>query len=152
MAIQNEQFIAVGNFIDKNQFAYYIFGIFTSFITYWLYFGAVLRKWILNWKEIIAIFVIIGGSIGLSFVDAKICAAFTTGAMLCVPLLFKGDMKYAPIVFSTHLFAQNITLAIRNLPMYIASYNSIMFFFLTLEMYFWLLLFYLFGNFKKKGV
>ena len=29
MAIQNEQFIAVGNFIDTNQFADYIFGMFT---------------------------------------------------------------------------------------------------------------------------
>lgn len=152
MVIENEQFIKIGNYIDSHKWAYYLFGICTSFITYWLYFGAVCRRWLLNWKQLLAIFIVIGGSIGLSFVDSKICSAFTTGAMLCLPLLLKGDMRYVPIVFSVHLFAQNITLAIRNLPMYIANYNSVIFFALTLECYIWMVLFYLLGNFKDKEI
>ena len=149
MVIENPQLVAIGEYIDSHQWAYYTFGIATSFITYWLYFCATIKKWYLNWWQILVVFAIIGGSIGLSFWNATLCSAFTIVCMVLVPLLFKCDGKYTLLVFGVHSFAQNITLAIRNLPLYIAYYNSLVFFLLTLEVYFWLLLFYIYPHIKE---
>ena len=150
MVIENERLVEIGNYIDSHKWAYYLFGIVTSFITYWLYFCATIKKWYLNWWQVLVVFAIIGGSIGLSFYNSALSSAFTIVCMVIVPLLFRGDAKYTLIVFATHSAAQNLTLAIRNLPLYIASFNSLVFFLLTLEMYFWLLLFYIYPHIKEE--
>lgn len=149
MVIENERLIAIGEYIDNNQWAYYTFGIVTSFITYSLYFCATMKKWCLNWWQFLVVLAVIGGSIGLSFYDATLTSAFTLICMLMLPILFRGDAKYTLVVFSTHYLAQTLTLLIRNLPMYIQYYNSLEFFMLTLEVYFWLILFYVYPHIKE---
>lgn len=152
MSIQNEQLIKIGNFIDSHQWAYYIFNIIISLITYYLYCCAVCRKLYLKWYELLIVFATIGISIGLSFVDSQILSHFSICAMLILPLLFGGKLKETAIVFSVHGLAQILSLNIRNLPMYIQYYNSLFFMLLSLEMYFWLLLFYVIFNYKKKEI
>ena len=49
LSVENETIIIIGTYIENNAWAYYLFGILTSFITYWLYLCAVCRKWYLNW-------------------------------------------------------------------------------------------------------
>jgi hypothetical protein len=151
MAVQSDALVKIGNYIDTHQWAYYIFGICTSFLTYWLYFGAVFKKWCLNWYQVLIVLAIIGGSIGISFYDTTLSSTFTLLCMLVIPLIFKADMRYCVVVFSVHYLAQSLTLLIRNLPKYIAYYNSLTFFLLALEMYFWLLLFYFYPHIKKEG-
>lgn len=151
MAIENEKLIMIGNYIDSHTWAYYLFGIVTSFITYWLYFCATLKKWYLNWWQILVALGIIGATIGISFYDATLSSTFSIIAMLIVPVLMKGDTKYTLIVYSTHYLAQSLTLLIRQLPLYIQAYNSLVFLFLTLECYFWLLLFYVYPHIKKEA-
>ena len=70
--------------------------------------------------------------------------------MVLLPRLLKGDMQYMPIVFSIHSTAQLLSLKIRDLPMYLVQSNSVMFFILTIDMYLWLALFYIIGNYKNK--
>ena len=57
MVIENDNLIAIGNYIDNNLWLYIILNIITSFLTYWLYIGAVTKKWRLNWKELIAVLI-----------------------------------------------------------------------------------------------
>lgn len=149
MVIENEQFIKIGNYIDTHKWAYYIFGICTSFLTYWFYLCACCRKWKLNWKELIAVFLTIGCNIGLSFVDAQISSVFSLLSMLILPVVFKGDLKYTIIVFCTHYLAQALTLSIRNLPLFVQYMNILIATMLTFEMYIWLILFYVYANYKK---
>jgi hypothetical protein len=72
--------------------------------------------------------------------------------MFILPLIFGGKLKETTIVFSVHGLAQILSLGIRNLPMYIQYFNSLFFMLMTLEMYFWLLLFYIIYNYKKKEI
>ena len=151
MAIENEKLIMIGNYIDSHTWAYYLFGIVTSFITYWLYFCATLKKWYLNWWQTLIVFAVIGLSILINFYSVTLSGVFTIVAMLILPILFKGDSKYTLIVFSTHYIAQALTLLIRDLPMYMDNINSVTFTLITLEMYFWLLLFYVYPHIKKEA-
>lgn len=148
MAVENDVLIKIGNYIDTHSWSYYLFGIFTSFVTYWLYFCAVLKKWYLNWKQILLVFAIIGISIGLSFYDAQINVAFTILSMLLVPLIFKTNMNYGVVVFLIHYLAQALTLSIREVNVQYG--NTLIFTILTIECMFWLLLFYLLPQIKNK--
>ena len=149
MVIENPQLIAIGDYIDSHTWAFYIYGFTTSTITYYLYFAACFKQWGMNWKQLIALVVVVGGNFGFSFVNPQICAAFGILAMFIVPMIFKADMRYTAIIFCTHYLAQTLTLMIRNLPMYLTSVNSIIMLFVTLEMYFWLLLFYIYPHIKE---
>ena len=59
MAIQNEQFIAVGNFIDQRQWLTLVLTGITTFIVMYLYLCAVTKKWRLKLKEILFLIIII---------------------------------------------------------------------------------------------
>ena len=148
LSVENKTIIAIGNYIDSNEWAYYLFGIFTSFLTYWLYLCAVCRRWYLNWWQCLIVLVAIGASIGFTFVDVNLSSAISVCSMLLLPIFFKANTKATLVVFSTHYLSQALTLSIRNLPIYIAYYNSLVFTLITLECYFWLLLFYIYFNYK----
>lgn len=150
LSVENEIIIAIGNYIDNNEWAYYLFGIFTSFLTYWLYLCAVCKRWYLNWWQCLIVLAVIGASIGFSFVDVNLCSALSYTSLIILPFIFKAELKPVAIVFTTHIFAQFLTTSIRNLPVYIAYYNSLIFAFLTAECYLWLLLFYVYFNYKEK--
>ena len=150
MVIENQRLLNIGNFIDNHKWSYYLFGIITSFLTYWLYLCACCHKKYLKWHECLIILSIIGGSIGLSILNPEMCALYSLVSMLLLPILFKGNCKSALIVFSTHYTAQWLTLKIRNFPMYMTNINSISLFLTNLECIGWLLLFYILFNYKKK--
>ena len=150
MSIENEKLIAIGNYIDNNAWAYYLFGIATSFLTYWLYLCAVCRRWYLNWWQSLIVIIVIGLSIGFSFIDVNLCSALSYTSFIFLPFVFGAKLKPVAIVYTIHIFAQFLTTSIRNLPVYIQYFNSLIFAFLTFECYLWLLLFYVYYNYKKE--
>ena len=149
LSVENETIIAIGNYIDSNEWAYYLFGIFTSILTYWLYLCAVCRKWYLNWWQCLIVLGVIGISIGLSFIDITIYSAFSYTSFVFIPFVFKANIKEVAITYTVHTFAQHISLSIRNLPLLIATINSLNIFLLSMDMYLWLFLFYLYFNYKR---
>ena len=148
LSVENGTIIVIGEYIDNNAWAYYLFGIATSFLTYWLYLCAVCRKWYLNWWQCLIVLAVIGVSIGFTFIDVNLCSALSYTSLILLPFLFKAQLKPVAIVFTVHVFAQFLTTSIRNIPIFIAYYNSLVFALVTLECYFWLLLFYLYFNYK----
>lgn len=150
MVIQNEQLIAIGNYIDNNAWAYYTFGIITSFITYWLYLCAVCKKWFLNWKEILMVLLTIGLTIVTNLYEPNLYIAITYSSFVLLPFLFKAEFKPVVIMFCIHLFSQFLTLAIRNFPAYIIDFNSLAIMIATIDCYLWLLLGYFYFNLIKK--
>ena len=150
MSIENETIITIGDYIDNNAWAYYLFGIATSFLTYWLYLCAVCKRWYLNWWQCLIVLAVIGASIGFNFVDVNLCSALSYSSFIFLPFIFKAELKPVAIVFTTHIFAQFLTTSIRNLPVYIQYYNSLIFAFLTFECYLWLFLFYIYYNYNKE--
>lgn len=150
LSVENEIIIAIGNYIDNNEWAYYLFGIFTSFLTYWLYLCAVCRKWYLNWWQCLIVLAVIGVSIGFTFIDVNLCSALNYSSLVILPFIFKAELKPVAIVFTIHIFAQFLTTSIRELPIYMINVNSLTLFLVAIETYFWLLLFYIYYNYKEK--
>lgn len=150
IGVSNQAIIKIGDLIDSSKISYYVFHILISLLTYSLYLCAIQHKLFLNWKEIIVVLITIAGNIGISFYDTTFSTYYGIIAMVILPRIFKGDMQYMPIVFSIHSISQLLTLKIRDLPMYIMQSNSITFLCLTIDMYLWLALFYIIGNYKNK--
>ena len=147
--IENEQLIAIGKYVDNNIWLYNITAIVTTFISYWLYLGAVLKKWVLHWKEIVVVAVTITITHVLYEFDQNLYSALSIIAMLIIPLIFKAEFKPVVIVFSTHCLSQKLSLSIRSLPALLTNVNFASIFLLTFECYLWLLLFYLYYNYKE---
>lgn len=150
MAIQNDKIIEIGNYIDTNKWLYYPFCILTSFITYYLFTCATTRQWKLKWWQCLLILGVIGASIGLEFVDINLCTALSYTSFVFVPVICGARAKELGVCYTIHIFSQTLTVSIRNLPMYIQYYNTLFAICLTFEMYLWLVLFYLFYNYKKE--
>lgn len=150
-AIENDTIIEVGNYIDSHAWAYYIVGIATSFLTYWLYICAVCAKKALSIKETLCVFAAIGISIGLSFVDEGAVAIFSYISLIALPVLFGGrNIKALAIVFCVHTLAQYLSLQIRDLPLFMEQTNTFIFLLMTAECYLWLILFYTIYNYKSE--
>ena len=118
MSIENENLIAIGNYIDNNTWAYYLFGIATSFLTYWLYLCAVCKQWYLKWWQCLIVLGVIGLSIGLNFVDVNLCSAFNVISMMILPIMFKANTKITLIVFSILIRVPSHLTAIKNGVLY----------------------------------
>lgn len=151
MAIENERLVMVGNFIDNNWWLYEILAIITSFLTYWIYLGAVLHKFVLNWKNIIAVLITIAIVHILYEFDKALSSGITIISMLILPLIFKASLREVTIVFSVHYLAQLLSTLIRGLPLFLTNVNYVTVLLMTCECYFWLLLFYFYYNYKKGG-
>lgn len=150
LSVENEIIIAIGNYIDSNEWAYYLFGIFTSFLTYWLYLCAVCRKWYLNWWQCLVVLAVVGISIGLSFCDTTIYSAFSYTSFIFIPFIFKAEIKEVAITYTVHTFAQHLSLSIRNLPLFMNNINLLTVCVMGFESYLWLFLFYIYFNYKKE--
>lgn len=150
LAIENPTLISIGQYIDQHQWLYYLFGILTSFITYWFYLCAVCHRWYLKWWQCLVVLGVIGASIGLTFVDINLYSAFSIISFIVLPALFGGDIKTLAIVFSIHTINQNFTLSIRNLIAYVSTFTSLNIMILSVDMYLWLILLYFCGNYKRK--
>ena len=150
MIIENETLVSIGHFIDERWWLQEICDIFFSFITYWLYLGAVLRKWTLNWKEILAVLITIGISHGLYFIDAGISTYIPLIAMIILPAIFGSNLKIVAMVYSVHCLAQLLSTSIRSLPTLLTDVNYVTIVLMTIECYFWLLLFYVALNYDKQ--
>lgn len=148
MAISNPVIVKVGNFITSNWWLDEICAFIASFITYWLYLGAILHRWTLNWKQILVSFVTIAATHLLYELDPTIASSFSIIAMIALPAMFKGNSREIAVCFSIHSIAQALSIRIRNLPFLLTDVNSIIIILMSIECYFWLLLLYLFFNYR----
>ena len=150
MSIQNENFVKIGNFIDGKLWISLICSGITSFVGTYLFSCVVTRRWYLPLRETIVLLVIIIGSTLLCLYDEILGAGIMTMSMFIIPAMLKADLRTTTIVYCTHSLSQLLSLKIRNLPIYLTNVNSIISIFMMGECYLWLLLFYLYFNYKKE--
>lgn len=153
MVIENEQLIKIGEYVDNNLWLHIILACITSFITYWLYLCAVTHKWYLNWKEILMVLGVIAITQTLYSFDETVdlASGISIISMLILPVFSKANLKDVAIVFSIHYMAQLLSTLIRGLPLLLTNVNYATIFLMTIECYFWLLLFYLYFNIKRRN-
>ena len=150
MVIQSEWLVNFGHIVDESWLIHELCAIVTSFITYWLYICAVTRKWFLNWKELIMVAIAIALNHVLFEFDVTIATYIPIIAMVVIPAVSNANIKNVGIVFSFHCISQLLSTSIRSLPLLLKDVNYASILMLTLECYFWLLLFYFIFNYKKE--
>lgn len=150
ITINSKPLTAIGNFIDRYSFVNAIFRMSTGFLTYWLYLCAVCRMKNLSWRLVLAIIIALLGGTAVEYFFPTLSPYFGILAMIIIPALFKAQMKDMAIVFCSHFMFQWLSLEIRGLSSMMVITYSLAFFIMTLECYFWLLLFYLLFNYYKK--
>jgi hypothetical protein len=151
LAIQNERIIMVGEFINSHLWLRYICYLVTSFFTYWLFCCACCHKLKLKWNECLYILIAIICIAVVELFDFNISTHLSIASFLVLPALMGGDLKTTAVVYSIHGIAQCLMLGIRNLPMYLVSVNYLTIFFVGIETYLWLILFYIIFNYKKEN-
>ena len=149
MVIQNENLVKIGTYVDNHLWLYILIAVVTNLLNYWLYLGATTHRWVLNWKQILAVCVVIAFTQGLYEVDAVLTSGLSIISMIIIPAIFGAKAKDIAIVFSFHYMSQLLSTIIRGLPMLLTSVNFMTGFLMTIEQYLWLLLFYLYYNMKK---
>ena len=143
LAIENQRIIAIGNYIDSHKWAYFIFGSVTSFITYWLYCCACSHRKYLKWYHCLEILIAIIIIRIINIFDLNIATALSISSMIFLPALTTGEIKTTAIVYFVHTLNQSLTLTIRNITIFLQYLNSLTTFLLAIDMYFWLILFYI---------
>lgn len=150
MSIQNDKIIAIGTFIDSHEWLYYLCCGVTSFITYWLYCCACTHRLYLRWYEILLIIGTVVVCRAINFYDMNMANIISWCSFMFLPALMGADIKTSSIVFTTHSISQGLSLNIRNLTMYLATNNFVTILLLSIDMYLWLVLFYVLFNYKVK--
>lgn len=158
LSIENERLIAIGNYIDNHKWLAMIFGFILGCSTDYLYFGAVTRrKWIgIKLLLIILIynmvFVLCYNLISPDIIAnyATLISAISSCYMILTPMFFTHRIKELSITYSVNFIAQSLSLNIRNLGVLLVNTNSLIMFIFSIESYLWLLLLFLYFNFKKE--
>lgn len=151
LRINNEKLVSIGKFIDSHIVLSYACGIITSYIMYWLYLCAVCKKKKLSFKESLIVIGVYIVSVIIEIIDVSLGGIFCIIAMVVLPAMFKAELKNVALVLSFHLTAQALSLQIRGLSALLLSFDFLSLFVMTLECYFWLLLFYILLNYYEKG-
>lgn len=151
MMLSNPQLISFGAFVDKHLYVHMCLGVITSSITYVLYVCATTRRYFVKWYELLLIFGIsVFTQIAYYFIDIELGSAIGTLAMFILPTIGNATLRDTAIVYTVHHSAQWLSTKIRGLPMLLPSVNYATILALTVECYFWLLLFYLLYNINNK--
>lgn len=150
MAVENETIVKISLFIDSHKVIYWLFAGITAFITYWLYCCACTHRLYLKWYECLEILAIIIIVRVVSFYDINISTAISVCSFIFLPALMKGDIKTCAIVYTIHGINQCLTLTIRDVILYMQNMSTLVITILSIDMYIWLITFYILFNFKQK--
>lgn len=156
LSVENETIIAIGNYIDSNEWASIIYGIIIGCIFDYFYFGAVCKQKLLNWKLIVIILIYnIGFALyyNLAGIDiitkySNIIVAISSCYMILLPMFFTKTIRELSITYSINYVSQSLSLSIRNIAVLTTNTNSIVNLIMSLECYFWIILLFLYFNFK----
>ena len=145
---QSEKVVLVGNYIDNHLWANLIASSIISFAVAYLYFGAVLERFKLNWKQLVAIAVmIVIGTIFQYFVP-NMSLAYNIVSMVAVPAIFKPKVFPLVFTFCIHIAAQYLAVEIRGIGANIADRNFATFLVILIDHFVWLILLFLLFNYK----
>lgn len=158
MAMQNDAFITIGNYIDTHKWSAILFGFIIGFVGDYLYFGAVCRQKKLHWS-LILIMIVYGlayamfynlADVNLVISLSNIIIAIQSCYMILTPMLYTKELKPLSVTYCVTSIAQLLALNIRNLAMLITNANSIVNFAMCFESFLWLILLFCLFNYNKK--
>ena len=149
--------VRFGEYIDSHEWAYYIYTFITSFATYFVYTCACARKKCLNWKDCILVSAIILLLFGVQLWLPDYYLALNMLSLVAVPALVialdkRTDVKYLyslTICFTIEMFAEILSVLIRDIPAMITYPNSATYTILLIDVFIWEVLLYNYYNYKE---
>lgn len=152
IAISSAEVIKVGSFIDNRIWLKQIANCIMSMITYQFYFCACCHKWHLSWKQYLILTPIVIGLTYLNFYFPAVMVGVNFVFMFSVPFFLKAKYIDVVIIFAAHTLGQVAILYIRSQPIALVDVNIISQLICCIDMYVWLLLYYLYSNLYKESI
>lgn len=148
--VTNEKFLRMGEYLDTHAWLGNVVCYLCSLVTYFLYFGAVCKTWVLPKKH--ALIALATATIAelLEVILPSVGCYLGTAIMILLPYIFGADYRQVAIVFTLHYVGQLLLLNIRQLPMFLIGTKLATQLVLLIDNYLWLLLLYMYAN-KYKG-
>ena len=141
--------VMVGQYIDDNLWANILWSCAISFVVWYLYLCACLKKWHLNWKHILAVL----GAISIFTICEHfypiLCLPIDLTLLIVIPTVFNAKMKDVGLIFPIHILNQFLTLQIRGIGIGFEHVNPTVLSILVIDVFIWLTLLYLFQNYKS---
>ena len=156
IVVQNQILVKIGDFVDKHLWISYIVGVLLGCLFDYVYFGAVCRKYRLDWKLIA---ILVGYNLVYQGVytftpkellaeHIQIMVALSVVYMIFVPMFFTIELKPLAITYSVNYASQSTSLYIRGLSTLLTTANFLTMLLMTAETYLWLVLCLLIFNYK----
>ena len=152
LAIENENIVKIGAFIDSRPWLYTLCCVLTSSLTYYFYVCASSHRTKLKLWEIVVIVLtsLVIRLIGL-YVDADLRTILSMCSFFVIPAIMGSYLKTLSIVYTIHSMSQYLSLKIRNLPLFFTNIpNFVTTIFVGIECYLWLVLMLIIFNYKKE--
>lgn len=148
--ISNSKLILIGNYIDNHVWLEEIVYFLTTFLTYWLYLCAVCRKWTLSilWTTALVCIVVILQVI--KTLSPTYGTYLDIIVMIVLPYVMKAEYKMVVVIFTMHILGQLALLFVRSMSPSLNGADFITSIVMTVDMYIWLFMYYLYSN-KYKG-
>lgn len=150
IVVNNEKIVKAGQFIDSRVWLQQIVYGLTTLLTYHFYLCACVKKWHLSWKQYLVLIAIIVATNTIKYYISSLCLIINVLVMVILPFALKGDYRTFIIIFVTHYLGQLAISFIRSEELNAVSYNTINGIIMCLDMYVWLLLYYLYSNLYKE--
>lgn len=149
IVVNNEKIVKAGQFIDERKWLGDIIYFLTTLLTYQFYLCACCHKWFLSIKQyLVSLAIIVPTFIANVFIP-KVALTLNFVAMIALPYLLKADFRTFVIIFTTHTLGQLALGYIRSENLMCVDVNFLSQAIMLMDMYVWLLLYYLYANLYK---
>lgn len=149
IVVNNEKIVKAGQFIDEREWLGNIIYFLTTLLTYQFYLCACCHKWFLSIKQyLVSLAIIVPTFIANVFIP-QVALILNFVAMIVLPYLLKADFRTFVIIFTTHTLGQLALGYIRSENLMCVDVNFLSQAIMLMDMYVWLLLYYLYANLYK---
>lgn len=149
IVVNNEKIVKAGRFIDSRVGLGDIIYFLTTLLTYQFYLCACCHKWFLSIKQyLVSLAIIVPTFIANVFIP-QVALTLNFVAMIVLPYLLKADFRTFVIIFTTHTLGQLALGYIRSENLMCVDVNFLSQAIMLMDMYVWLLLYYLYANLYK---
>lgn len=149
IVVNNEKIVKAGQFVDSRVWLGNIIYFLTTLLTYQFYLCACCHKWVLSIKQyLVSLAIIVPTFIANVFIP-QVALILNFVAMIVLPYLLKADFRTFVIIFTTHTLGQLAITYIRSEELLCVDVNFLSQAIMLMDMYVWLLLYYLYANLYK---
>ena len=151
VAVNNENIIKIGRFIDQHTILQQAIYVLTTFATYHFFLCACIQKWSLTKMQYLKLAIIVVVTNAIKFFIPSLSLIINMLVMVILPYRLKADYKSFVTIFVAHYLGQLAISFIRSAPLNLADTNTISQMVGCIDAYIWLLLYYLYFNIYQES-